>query len=111
MKSISPSRYEMPRIGVDRSRIWVEYGPQAEASFPWAEITRIVAGKIDGVIEVERVIEIEHESGHFLEFNERWPGFETAEAYFCSSLEGVFPEWVSMLDDARLEDTVVIWER
>ena len=65
-----------PGFGADRQGIWLEQFPGQRMTFPWAEIVAVHTFPLELPEQRIRVVAFEHESGHSLEFQTCWPGFE-----------------------------------
>lgn len=78
---------------------------------PWAEITRVSAGKLDCITRVDTVLEFDHESGHYLEIYDTWDGYQ--ELVIAVGRQYSLPDdWY--LEVERLgaqQDPIVIWQR
>lgn len=98
-------------VGCDQMGIWREDRAGCRMHLPWSEITRVTAGKLDCITRVDIVLEFDHESGHFLEINDNWAGFDlvidaVGNTY---SLEKGWYRAIEKLG-AR-DDAIVVWQR
>jgi hypothetical protein len=93
-----------------------EHGPYridngCRMDMPWSEVTRISAAVLDCITKQNLVIEIDHESGHFLEFNDSWPGFDAAIAGIAKYLK-VDSECFERTRALKARDeAIVLWSR
>jgi uncharacterized cupin superfamily protein len=98
-------------VGCDETGIWREDRPGYRTHLPWSEITRVTAGKLDCITRVDTVLEFDHESGHLLEINNNWAGFDTVvEA--VGKHYSLPADWYAAAEKlGARDDAIVVWQR
>lgn len=98
-------------VGYDQTGVWREDRPGSRMHMPWNEITRVTVGKLDCITRVDTVLEFDHESGHFLEINDNWSGYDTVveaigKQYVLSD------NWYAKVEKLGPRDEAfVVWQR
>jgi hypothetical protein len=112
MRKKRSNRYDVPLLGADDKCLWIEMGPGARMERRWDEVVRVTAGKIDCKFRIDRTIEVGHEAGDYLEFNDSCPGFDSVVSGINRHLPGVLSDWVEQLDEAGPRDpSIVVWKK
>ena len=103
---------DYPRLFADADGVWREDKPDGRFGILWAEICGVVGHKLDGITEIDTVVELEFESGHLLELNSGWRGFDQVVASVGSRMPLLGEDWFSRIEKlAAGERPVVIWRK
>ena len=100
-----------PILGYDESNIFCEDAPDQKMEIPFSEIVKISGYKLDCIESVKTVLEVEHESGHFMEFYDDWIGFELVVSEITKRFN-LHSNWLSSLGDLDVKaDPITVWQR
>lgn len=99
-------------VGCDEIGVWREDMPGARSQLPWDEITRIAGYKLDCITQVDTVIELDHESGHYLEINDAWRGFDDVVRGLGERFQALAADWFDRITNLKTGDAaLVVWQR
>ncbi len=79
---------EFPHIIVKAEGVGLEHQPGLESFFSWDEIVLVHSYALDLGTHTVNVVSLEHPSGHCLELQSDWPGFEQAVEALSKSGRG-----------------------
>ena len=106
------SKVSSPRLYADDRGVWREDQPGHPFGIEWGDIYRVGGYKLDCVDEVDTVLELDFEYGHFIELNSTWAGFESVVNALKINLDGLDPRRFDQLEASEPSDgPVEVWER
>lgn len=103
---------EYPFLKAGAEGICLKHSQDAETILAWSEISLVRAYKLDTKIEILTVLEIETESGEFVEMFSNWEGFRCVVEGISSTLGGIESGWSQRVDSlSPTDDTLLLWRR
>jgi hypothetical protein len=102
----------IPTIQVDEGGVWRVDGAGRRFGIEWHEVWRVSAYKLDVIDDVDTILELDFDNGHFLELNSSFTGFQDALQRICSYWPDVRPGWASAIEGLRTDDDpITLWQR
>jgi len=103
---------DFPRLYADDRGVWREDKPGRPFGIGWEEIAGICGHKLDGITEVYTVIELDFESGEWLELNAGWSGFPEVVRTISARLPGIPAGWLNEIERLQpRQSPVTVWRR
>lgn len=93
----------------DEKGVWRKDVDNKPFGVLWDEMNRVSAYVLDCIDEVDLVVEIELESGHVFELNDKWNGFEMVMDVLSQRLSGFIADWKSQFENLTSDNAIVLW--
>jgi hypothetical protein len=82
-----------PRVWLDEAALWVEAKPGAAYNIQWTTVSRVTIGRVGRPPFVDYTIELDDDSGNYLEINDAMDGFSDALRGICERYASTCPDW------------------
>jgi len=101
-----------PRLFADADGVWRQDKPDRKFGIRWDEICGVMGYKLDCVTEVDTVLELEFEHGHFIELNSTWEGFADVVTAITKTIPGLPVDWFEKIETLGADDdAIVAWRQ
>lgn len=79
-------------------------------SVPWSEIVALHVTEVDAMTASVTILQLEHESGHYIEIHELDDAFQAALMNLASHLP-LSDDWVNATKGLQARTSATIWQR
>jgi hypothetical protein len=101
-----------PRLYADDRGVWREDRPGQPFGIEWGEIAGVGGYRLDGVTEVYTVVELDFDSGEWLELHADWPGFSAVTHAIAARLPSIPEGWFAEIERRQPGDApITVWRR
>lgn len=92
--------------------MWRQEGPECRFCITWEEVFRIIGYKLNCIIRVDTVLDLEFEKGECFELNSTWEGFGEVVAAINKMMPYLGDSWFDNIQKLGPEDEpIVVWRK